>query len=86
MSYEYKIAKTELWFNVYRINEDELDYLGANMKWIKDKTCAKLFYHKEDALSNLVVAKFKWRKETEETSETQSKSEEISEKKSWSEF
>lgn len=83
---EYKITKTELWFNVYRTNEDELYYLGANMKWIKDRACAKIFYHKEDALSGLVLAKFKWRKGTEETLETQSKSEEISEKKSWSEF
>ena len=86
MSYEYKITKTELWYNVYRKDGDILDYLGANMKWIKDRVCAKLFYHKEDALSGLVLAKFKWKKGTEETLETQSKSEETSEKKSWSEF
>lgn len=79
--YEYKIAKTELWFNVFREHEWIKDYLGVNMKWIKDKLCAKLFYHKEDALSGLVLAKFKWRKGTEGTSRGQLKSEEISEKK-----
>ena len=83
---EYKIIKTNLWYNVYKKEEENLEWLGVNKKWTKDKTCAKLFYHKEDALSNLVLAKFKWEKGTEEILEIPSKSEGILEKKSWSEF
>lgn len=65
--WEYKIAKTNLWFQVYRKEEIDwmfrMDWLWANQKWIKDKNCAKLFYHQEDALSNLTLAKYRWRKD-----------------------
>ena len=83
---EYKIIKTNLWYNVYKKKEENLERLGVNKKWTKDKNYAKLFYHKEDALSNLVLAKFKWEKGTEEILEIPLKSEGILEKKSWSEF
>ena len=32
-----------------------MEWLGANLKWIKDREFAKTFYHRDDAVSALVV-------------------------------
>lgn len=75
MRREYKIISSDLWYNIYRKREKEnwimnLEFLWANQRWIKDKTFAKTFYHKDDAISALVTVKMKWRNE-QETEEKQ---------------
>lgn len=60
---EYKIFKTDLWFSIYRKKENwkliTLQYLSWKDNRITNKTLARTFYHKEDALSTLVVVRRK---------------------------
>lgn len=63
--WEYKIVNSALWYNIYRKNKLDdkrfnLEFLWANLKRIKDKDFAKIFYHQEDAVSALAVIKMKW--------------------------
>ena len=59
--YEYKIAKTDLGWNIYRKKQMGklmlLQYLYANESWWPNKWLAKIFYHKESALSALAIMK-----------------------------
>lgn len=61
--WDYKIIKSDLWWNIRRKKEDHwmirLDYLYGNGTWGTNKTLARTFYHKETALSALVVARHK---------------------------
>lgn len=82
--WEYKIVNSDLWYNIYRKRELDhwmfnLEFLWANLKRIKDKDYAKIFYHKEDAMSALVTIKMKWWN-VEPKEETETK-----EKQCWSE-
>ena len=62
---EYKIIKSDLWYNIYRKKEENgflfVEFLGANGRWILNRDNAKTFYHKDDALSALVINKSKWK-------------------------
>lgn len=86
---EYKITKAGLWYNVYRVRY----YEGIEEKeWLQKTTYtlnrshARIFYHLDDAISALQIAKAIWKKETPTTSTKKSESEEAREKTSWSEL
>lgn len=61
---EYKIVKCDLWWNIYRRREVwkmiNMEFLNGNGKWTTNKSFARIFYHREDAVSALVVMKMKW--------------------------
>ena len=86
---EYKIANSSLGYKIYRKKEED----GImRMEWLhKDWYClniedARIFYSINDAMSALVIAKVRWKKETPTTSIKKSESEEKREKKSWDEL
>lgn len=60
---EYKIYKTDLWYWIYRKKNKWklmfMQFLYWNGSWGTNKILAKIFYHKEDALSGLVIVKRK---------------------------
>ena len=62
--WEYKITKSDLWFNVYREKEENWiktkEYL-QNDSYTLNKQFAKTFYHLNDATSALVIARNKWK-------------------------
>ena len=66
---EYKIARCDLWFNIYRKREQNwlisLWFLWPNDKRVLRKEFAKVYYHKEDALSALVIVKRKDEKDAD---------------------
>ena len=67
--WEYKIIKSDLGFNIYRKKEENgmisVWFLNWNGKWTLNKSYAKTFYHKEDALSALTLMKVKDGKDTD---------------------
>ena len=86
---EYKITKSDLGYNVYRRKEEDwLIYL----EWLQrgtytlNRKFARTFYNLDDAISNLVIARSRWEKETPTTSIKKSESEGRREKTSWSEL
>ena len=81
---DYKIENSDLWYKIFRQNEDwQKEYYSVRKDWDKSNY-ARLFFHRADAESALVIIRTKWRKEgTEETSSTQV---EDVEKQSWSEL
>ena len=89
MEWEYKITKSDLGYNIYRIKEENWI---INMEWLQRDTYtlnrdyARTFYTITDAMSNLVIARSKWKRETPTTSIKKSESEDIREKRSWSEL
>ena len=66
--YEYKIAKTDLWWIIYRKKPMGkgmiLQYLYANESRWPNKILAKIFYHEDSARSGLVVVRRRdeWKK------------------------
>lgn len=66
---EYKIYKTDLWWGIYRKKYVGsimmLQYLNWHNLWGTNKTNAKTFYDREDALSVLVVMKTKDEKKSD---------------------
>ena len=60
---EYRIIRTDLGYNIYKKLEKNgyisLRFLGSNNKRVLNKDAAKIFYHRETALSALVVIKAK---------------------------
>jgi len=82
--YEYKIENSDLWYKIFRHpkGDDSIkEYYSVRKDWDK-KNYARIFFHRVDAESALVVIRTKWKK-TEETSSTR---EEKVEKQSWSEL
>ena len=90
MKREYKIGKTDLWYNVYRRKEEgwllRVEWL-QNWTYTLNRQFAKTFYNINDATSALVIARRKWN-DIKETSEGTSESiqEKSIEKQSRSEF
>jgi len=79
---EYKITNSDLWYRIYK-TEDEWEtkyYYDVKWGWSLNKTRAKIFFHREDVMSALVIIKAKWEK-IEETSNAPKP-----EKQSWSEL
>ena len=89
---QYRIIKTDVWYSLYKKLEKNgyisLWFLWAENKWVLNKDYAKVFYHREDAESALILIKIKdrWEEETPTTSTRKSESEGRKEKKSWSEL
>lgn len=83
---EYKIENSDLWYKIFRHPKDDdsiKEYYSVRKDWDKSNY-ARLFFHRVDAESALVIIRTKWRKEgTEETSDIP---EERVEKQSWSEL
>jgi hypothetical protein len=78
-----------LGFKIYRKKEEN----GImTMEWLQkdwytpNLENARVFYHINDAMSALVLAKIQWAKETPTTSTRKSESEGIKEKKLWYEL
>lgn len=90
--WEYKIFKTDLGWSICKKRErnwmTQLWFLYSNNIWGLDKKCAKTFFNREDAVSNLVISKVKWEKDATELPFQQEKKEleQESEKKSWAEL
>lgn len=86
---EYKIAKTSLGFKIYRKKEENgimaMEWLQKDW-YTPNIEHARIFYHMNDAMSALILAKVKDRWRTPTTSTKKSESEEKREKKSWSEL
>ena len=86
---DYKITKSDLWYNVYRKKEE--DWM-IRMEWLQrdsytlNRDYARTFYHLEDAISGLTIARCREWKEIPITSIRKSESEETREKTSWSEL
>ena len=59
--WEYRIVRCDLWYNIYKKLEKNgylsLWFLGSDNKRVLHKDAAKIFYHREDAVSALVVCK-----------------------------
>lgn len=79
---DYKIENSDLWYKIFRKKSWVKEYYDVKWNWNQNKTRAKLFFHRGDAASALVVIRTKWRK-TDTTSNTTEKK---SEKQSWSEL
>jgi hypothetical protein len=66
---EYKIVKSDLGRNIYKKREKDwkisLRFLGWNNKRVLNKSYAKTFYHREDALAALVIVKMKNEKKSD---------------------
>lgn len=65
--WEYKIYKTDLWYGVYRKKNlgkiVMMQYLTWHDTWCSNKILSKTFYHREDAVSALVIMKsHEWKK------------------------
>ena len=90
---EYKIAKTSLGFKIYRKKEENgimaMEWLQKDW-YTPNLENARVFYHINDAMSALVLAKIQWAKETPQktstTSTRKSESEDIKERKLWYEL
>lgn len=73
----YKIQNTDLWYKIFRHPADDdtvKEYFDVKWEWNKNATWAKIFFHRDDAASALVVIKTKGWKKTK------------NEKQSWSEL
>lgn len=88
MGWDYQIVKSDLGYNICRINKEDSfkrkEWL-QNWTYTFNRDYAKTFFHEDDARSALVVARAKWRK-TPTTSTRKSESVEHREKRSWSEL
>lgn len=66
---EYKIAKSDLWWNIYRKLEKDwiisIRFYSWKDNWTLNKSHAKTFYHREDAISNLTLIKYKNEKKSD---------------------
>lgn len=66
--WEYRIVRCDLWYNIYKKLEKNgylsLWFLGWDNKRVLHKDAAKIFYHREDAISALVVIKAKDERES----------------------
>ena len=89
MKREYKITKSNLGYNVYRKKEEgwiiSMERLQRDT-YTLNRDFARTFYHLDDAISALTIAKAKWEKETSTTPTKKSESEGVREKTSWSEL
>lgn len=60
---EYRIVRVDLWWNIYKKREKDwlisVRFLGSQGKRVLNKDMAKIFYHREDAVSALMVIKTK---------------------------
>jgi len=83
--WEYKITKSDLWYQVYREDWEIRERLQRE-SYTSNRYFARTFYHLDDAIGALVGERIKWKKETPTTSTKKSKSEEVREKISWSEL
>lgn len=67
--WEYKIVKSDLWFNIYKKKEKNgllyIRFLSWDGKRVLNKSYARTFYHREDALSTLATIKYRDGKDTD---------------------
>ena len=82
---EYKITKSNLGYNVYREKEWRIEWLQKN-SYTLNRDFARTFYHLDDAISNLTLAKFQWEKIKLDSLTEKKESEKKSEKTYWGEL
>ena len=67
--WEYKIYKTDLGWSIYRKKEIwklfYMQFLNWHNNWTTNKSYARIFYHREQAVSALVIVKSKYEKESD---------------------
>ena len=56
---EYKITKNNIWYYITKENSEEKRYLSHNNIWKSNKSYARVFYHEDEAISNLALMKYK---------------------------
>ena len=68
--WEYKILQSDIGYKIYKKKECDwimsMWFLWPENKWVLNTNCWKLYYHKEDALAALTLARFTDRKENVE--------------------
>ena len=79
--WEYYIANSDLWYKIYRDNWKTKQYYDVKWWWSEKKSRAKIFFHRAEAESALVIIRRKW-DTIEETSNIKRKVE----KQSWCEY
>lgn len=66
--WDYRIIRCDLWWNIYKKREKDwlisVRFLGSQGKRVLNKDMAKIFYHREDAVSALIVTKAKDERES----------------------
>jgi len=66
---EYKIIRSDLGWNIYKKKEKDwlisVRFLNWNGTWCLNKSYARTFYNREDAVSALTIMKVKDGKETD---------------------
>lgn len=67
--WEYKIIKSDLWWNLYKRKEENWKLSVRFLYWGNkrglNKTYARIFYHREDAESALVIMRQRDGKESD---------------------
>lgn len=48
--WEYKIRNTDLGYKITREKDDIVEYLDVRGNWNENKTWAKIYYHRDDAV------------------------------------
>ena len=57
---EYKITKCDLWYNIYKIYKwCQPWYLSPWKKRVLKQEYAKIYFHREEAVSDLIISKRK---------------------------
>lgn len=79
--WEYYIGNSDLWYKIYRDNWKTKQYYDVKWWRSEKKSRAKIFFHRAEAESALVIIRRKW-DTIEETSNIKRKVE----KQSWSEL
>lgn len=89
MKREYKITKSDLGYHVYRRKEENwmirLEWLQRD-HYTLNRDFARTFYHLDDAISNLQIARAKWDTIGQKSQQEKKESKAKSEKTSWSEL
>lgn len=57
---EYKITKCDLWYNIYKKKDGRAPwYLSPDKKRTLNRDYAKIYFHRETAISDLIIIKAK---------------------------
>ncbi len=79
--WDYKITNSDLWYRISREEDDVIQYLDVRGERNNNKTWAKLFFHRDDAVSALVLVKHTWKLKMKKTEQKPKV-----EKQTWDEF
>ena len=68
---EYRITRCDLWYNIYKRQGNWLiRYLSTDKKWILKKDYARVYFHREEAISDLIIMRARDGKDSVQGSDT----------------